>query len=207
MNKTTKVLGKIIGSSLPWGVITTGCVASILTMSAIVEPVQAADLKFDINYDGKRDDGSKDYDGQWVFDIDVGKNAKNEDVVTLKVVKANSDDNTKEFKGLLYTFPATKNDMGIYTFKGSDLGIPKKYDYDLTVEGTYDPKKMKVTFDKVQSINKDNRKDAYGYTFKQAVPEPLTLLGTGTALGFGAFFKRQLNLSKSTNKETTKVGI
>ena len=43
-------------------------------------------------------------------------------------------------------------------------------------------------------------------TKSQAVPEPLTILGTGTALGFGAFFKRKLKPSKSTEKETTKVG-
>lgn len=40
----------------------------------------------------------------------------------------------------------------------------------------------------------------------QSVPEPLTIIGAGTALGFGAFFKRKLNHSKSARKETTKVG-
>ncbi len=37
----------------------------------------------------------------------------------------------------------------------------------------------------------------------EAVPEPLTLLGAGTALGFGTFFKREL--SKKQKKEKTKV--
>ena len=32
----------------------------------------------------------------------------------------------------------------------------------------------------------------------QAVPEPLTLLGAGTAMAFGAFFKRKLKASKSS---------
>lgn len=32
----------------------------------------------------------------------------------------------------------------------------------------------------------------------QSVPEPLTLLGAGTAMGFGAFFKRKLKASKSS---------
>jgi hypothetical protein len=38
------------------------------------------------------------------------------------------------------------------------------------------------------------------------VPEPLTILGSATALGFGAFFKRKLKSSKSTEKELAKVG-
>ncbi len=32
-----------------------------------------------------------------------------------------------------------------------------------------------------------------------AVPEPLTMLGAGAAIGFGGFFKRKL--AKSSNKE------
>lgn len=35
----------------------------------------------------------------------------------------------------------------------------------------------------------------------QTIPEPLTILGAGTAIGFGTFFKRQLN----SKKEKTKV--
>ena len=30
----------------------------------------------------------------------------------------------------------------------------------------------------------------------RAIPEPLTILGTATAAGFGAFFKRELNKNK-----------
>ena len=33
---------------------------------------------------------------------------------------------------------------------------------------------------------------AYVFTNSQPVPEPLTILGAGTAIGFGAFFKRKL---------------
>ena len=33
------------------------------------------------------------------------------------------------------------------------------------------------------------------------VPEPLTILGTATAAGFGAFFKRQINKKKQDNEE------
>jgi hypothetical protein len=40
----------------------------------------------------------------------------------------------------------------------------------------------------------------------QPVPEPLTILGTATALGFGAFFKRKLKSSESSEKETINVG-
>lgn len=39
-----------------------------------------------------------------------------------------------------------------------------------------------------------------------SVPEPTSILGSATALGFGAFFKRKLKPSKSPEKETTKVG-
>jgi hypothetical protein len=38
------------------------------------------------------------------------------------------------------------------------------------------------------------------------VPEPLTILGSATALGFGAFFKRKLKSSESSEKETINVG-
>jgi hypothetical protein len=38
------------------------------------------------------------------------------------------------------------------------------------------------------------------------VPEPLTILGSATALGFGAFFKRKLKSSKTSEKETINVG-
>ena len=34
----------------------------------------------------------------------------------------------------------------------------------------------------------------------QAIPEPLTILGTATAVGFGAFFKRQINKKKKDKK-------
>ncbi len=36
----------------------------------------------------------------------------------------------------------------------------------------------------------------------QPVPEPLTILGSATALGFGGFLKRKLKLSKSNKKES-----
>jgi hypothetical protein len=51
--------------------------------------------------------------------------------------------------------------------------------------------------------------EAQGLTsdYKTAdVPEPLTILGSATALGFGTFFKRKLKSSESLEKETTKVG-
>ena len=35
----------------------------------------------------------------------------------------------------------------------------------------------------------------------EQVPEPLTILGTATAVGFGAFFKRQINKKKRDNEE------
>ncbi|MFM7439582.1 MAG: PEP-CTERM sorting domain-containing protein [Snowella sp.] len=37
-----------------------------------------------------------------------------------------------------------------------------------------------------------------------AVPEPLTILGATTAVGFGAFFKRKRKLSESSEKDNTK---
>ena len=37
-----------------------------------------------------------------------------------------------------------------------------------------------------------------------AAPEPLTILGSATAVGFGAFFKRKRKLSESSEKENTK---
>jgi hypothetical protein len=40
----------------------------------------------------------------------------------------------------------------------------------------------------------------------ECVPEPLTLLGSATALGVGAFFKRKLKSSESSEKETINVG-
>lgn len=47
---------------------------------------------------------------------------------------------------------------------------------------------------------------ARNVTIAQAVPEPLTILGSATALGFGGFLKRKLKPSKSSEKEITKVG-
>ncbi len=38
-----------------------------------------------------------------------------------------------------------------------------------------------------------------------AVPEPLTMLGAATAVGFGTAFKRKLNASKSNKKEAMKA--
>ena len=38
-----------------------------------------------------------------------------------------------------------------------------------------------------------------------SVPEPLTMLGAATAVGFGTAFKRKLNASKSNKKETMKA--
>jgi hypothetical protein len=35
----------------------------------------------------------------------------------------------------------------------------------------------------------------------ETVPEPLTILGAGTAAGFGAFFKRKLNQSQKQNSD------
>lgn len=39
----------------------------------------------------------------------------------------------------------------------------------------------------------------------QEIPEPLTILGSATALGFVASFKRKLKSSKSTVKETINL--
>jgi hypothetical protein len=39
----------------------------------------------------------------------------------------------------------------------------------------------------------------------ECIPEPLTILGSAAALGFGAFFKRKLKSSKSISKEIAKV--
>lgn len=41
-------------------------------------------------------------------------------------------------------------------------------------------------------------------TYTVAVPEPLTILGSATALGLGAFFKRKRKLSEFSEKENTK---
>jgi hypothetical protein len=40
---------------------------------------------------------------------------------------------------------------------------------------------------------------------RASVPEPLTILGSATAIGFGALLKRKQKLSKSLEKETVKV--
>jgi hypothetical protein len=61
----------------------------------------------------------------------------------------------------------------------------------------------------------DSAKSELGYRFTlrerpsteiEPIPEPLTILGSATALGFGAFFKRKLKPSQFSEKETTKVG-
>jgi hypothetical protein len=48
--------------------------------------------------------------------------------------------------------------------------------------------------------------DIVVYTNLVRVPEPLTILSSATALGFGAFFKRKLKSSESISKETINVG-
>jgi hypothetical protein len=59
----------------------------------------------------------------------------------------------------------------------------------------------------LQSITISSSADFAVGQFRAApVPEPLTILGTATALGFGAFFKRKLKSSESAEKETINVG-
>jgi hypothetical protein len=62
-----------------------------------------------------------------------------------------------------------------------------------------------VNTDKAPETPKTPPKDLTPPSAK-AVPEPLTILGTATALGFGAFFKRKLKSSESISKEIAKVG-
>lgn len=71
--------------------------------------------------------------------------------------------------------------------------------FTFTTPGTY------TAFGRlVGSINPTDSAQTSSVTFQVvAVPEPLTLLGAGTALGFGTFFKREL--SKKQKKEKAKV--
>lgn len=48
--------------------------------------------------------------------------------------------------------------------------------------------------------------DLDGEVFRlEVVPEPLTILGAATAVGFGAFFKRELNQQKKTKKDSEEA--
>lgn len=71
-------------------------------------------------------------------------------------------------------------------FLGDTGGIPERQ-LSINSDGTY------VGFDLNVPSNAPDFPPSGTYV-ATAVPEPLTILGTGTALGFGAFFKRKLRL-------------
>ncbi|HAC62317.1 MAG TPA: hypothetical protein DCF68_01970 [Cyanothece sp. UBA12306] len=47
-------------------------------------------------------------------------------------------------------------------------------------------------------INNSGNSLTFGVQSVQSIPEPLTILGAGTAISFGAFFKRKLNQKKNS---------
>jgi hypothetical protein len=61
-----------------------------------------------------------------------------------------------------------------------------------------DPTKGEISIldDKFMFTSLTGNETTLGVTYSEPVPEPLTILGTVTAAGFGAFFKRKINQKK-----------
>jgi hypothetical protein len=61
-----------------------------------------------------------------------------------------------------------------------------------------DPSKGEISIldDEFTFTSLTGNETTLGVTYSEPVPEPLTILGTVTAAGFGAFFKRKINQKK-----------
>ena len=88
-----------------------------------------------------------------------------------------------------------------------DLGIGVianggQYNPSSNVYLNFDAQSSSEWFNKIILTSSDNAFESDNHAF-QTVPEPLTILGTGTAIGFGAVFKRQQ--AKKQQKEKAKA--
>ena len=83
----------------------------------------------------------------------------------------------------------------------------------LTQKGRFDSRKhtggshqdyVKENLLRAQCCDSSFQSWDYRVAAGHAVPEPLTILGSATAVSFGAFFKRKRKLSESSEKDNTK---
>lgn len=176
MNKTTKVLGKVIGRSVPWGIITTSCAVSMLTVGAVVAPAQAATLCF--CYEVKGGEGaSSSYNGSWTFSVDLLDPNK----IKLTVKGSNSPSGNR-FNNRMYTYDVTEEN-GKYTFSGTNNR--------LTISGMFTPSTNTLVINSPITSTSSNGKEI-PFDIKSC-PEPtftLSLLALGT-LGAASTLKRK----------------
>ena len=65
---------------------------------------------------------------------------------------------------------------------------------------------INFTTDSITIITPTPQSSTYFFSFDieiRHIPEPLTILGAGTAVGFGAFFKRKLNQKQKQDRDKT----
>ncbi|GBF80186.1 quinoprotein [Aphanothece sacrum FPU1] len=78
---------------------------------------------------------------------------------------------------------------------------PGSNPYGYILEGGPDSKALTQYYDATFYLHPDLQLDGYIASFQSdTVPEPLTMLGAGAALGFGSFFKRKLGKNNKQNK-------
>ena len=76
-----------------------------------------------------------------------------------------------------------------------------------TAKGIPNFKTLVLTLDPLPPSTPPNRPEEFPIRLvtTKSVPEPLTILGSATAAGFGAFFKRKRKLSESSEKDKIKA--
>jgi hypothetical protein len=210
MNKTIKVLGRVIEQAKLREIITVSCITSVLSLGSVA-PSLAAILCFEVKGD-KTSGSGKAYDGVWKFDVTFTSSPNK---LNFKVVEGNTPGNTKTYKDVIYSYDATLGTDGLYSFKDSVLGTrttpPFSNPYNVGMSGKYNLSNDSLMLDNLlTSEHKDPKVDPKIYKFNIKpcpIPEPTStigLLALGT-LGAASTLKRQLKSSKSSEKETTKV--
>ncbi len=97
----------------------------------------------------------------------------------------------------------TIDDLLTLTYDNLFMSLPTPFQSDLMLDLDTDEISYTFTPDIVTAFVETKSTDTgggYGQGMEVAVPEPLTILGSATALGFGALFKRKLKGSKTTQK-------
>ena len=96
MNKTIKVLGRVIEQAKLREIIAVSCITSVLSLGSVA-PSLAAILCFEVKGDKTSGSGNA-YDGVWKFDVTFTSSPNK---LNFKVVEGNNPGNTQTYKDVI----------------------------------------------------------------------------------------------------------
>ncbi|MDJ0598374.1 MAG: PEP-CTERM sorting domain-containing protein [Crocosphaera sp.] len=161
---------------------------SASTFLCLTVPVHAASITY--NFEVSIDSGSlagETYTGSFIFD-DSGLTGIGDEFLSVSRISF-------DFDGVNYTETDDSFGPEVLFFDGDFLGLSFSTDAEFSlIPGFFELEEA------LFSYNLPGQVDGAGDVNYNLVPEPLTILGTVTALGLGGFFKRKLKLSNKSQR-------